>query len=50
MNKENDEEIIENTLEINEETENNKKDNLGLNKLKSSQNEQSLNENNISYN
>ena len=50
MHKENEEEIIENTLEINEESENNKKDGIGLNKLKSSQNENSINENNISYN
>ena len=50
MHKENEEEIIENTLEINDESENNKKGNIGLNKLKSSQNENSLNENNISYN
>ena len=50
MNKENDEEIIENTLEINKESKNNKKDNISLNKLKSSKNENSLNGNNISYN
>ena len=45
MNKENDEEIIENTLEINEESEN-KKGNMALNELKSSHNDN----NNISYN
>ena len=49
MNKENDEEIIENTLEINEESEN-KKAGLALNNLKSSQNENSINNNNFSFN
>ena len=46
MNKENDEEIIENTLEINEESENKKAGIKALNDLKSSHNDN----NNISYN
>ena len=39
MNKENDEEIIENTLEINEESENKKAGIKALNDLKSSHND-----------
>ena len=43
MNKENDEEIIENTLEINEESGTGKKGNLPLNNLKALQNENIIN-------
>ena len=51
MNKENDEEIIENTLEINEEMEKNKKGNIPFTNKKPSknENENSIN-NNTSYN
>ena len=51
MNKENDEEIIENTLEINEEMDTNKKGNIPFTNIKPSknENENSIN-NNTSYN
>ena len=51
MNKENDEEIIENTLEINEEMDTNKKGNIPFTNIKQSknENENSIN-NNTSYN
>ena len=51
MNKENDEEIIENTLEINEEMDTNKKGNIPFTNKKPSKNEnENSTNNNISYN
>ena len=51
MNKENDEEIIENTLEINEEMDTNKKGNIPFTNIKPSKNEnENSTNNNISYN
>ena len=51
MNKENDEEIIENTLEINEEMDTNKKGNIPFTNKKPSKNENEMSiNNNTSYN